>query len=53
MCNYKDMQVWKVRMQLYADIYKWTQEFPGLGQYELTTHLKRAALSIPFPLVRR
>ncbi|HNX02079.1 MAG TPA: four helix bundle protein [Candidatus Cloacimonas sp.] len=47
------MQVWKVRMLLCADIHQRTQEFSGLGQYELTAHLRRTALSIHCPLVRR
>ncbi|CAO81554.1 four helix bundle protein [Candidatus Cloacimonas acidaminovorans] len=47
MYNYRDMQVWKVSMQLFVDIHKRTLEFPKFEQYELAAHLRRTALSIP------
>lgn len=47
MYNYRDMQIWKVSMELVTDIYKCTLTFPKEEMYGLAAHLRKTALSIP------
>ncbi len=47
MYNYRELQLWKVRMKLYLDIHKVSRGFPAFEQYELAQHLRKTALSVP------
>ncbi|MBP9811747.1 four helix bundle protein [Candidatus Gracilibacteria bacterium] len=44
---HKNLDVWKVSMELVIDIYKHIQRFPKVEQYSLSDQLRRAAISIP------
>ncbi|GAB1468666.1 four helix bundle protein [Candidatus Cloacimonadota bacterium] len=47
MYNYRDLKIWQVSMDLYIDIHRFTQTFPKFEQYELASHIRKTALSIP------
>jgi len=46
MKSHKDLDVWKVSMEMVAEIYKLTEKFPKHELYGLTSQLRRAAISI-------
>ena len=45
--NYKELKVWQKAYQLCLEIYKMTRAFPKEEQYNLTSQIRRAAVSIP------
>jgi len=45
--SYRDLDVWKLGMQLARDIYKATAQFPKQEQYGITSQIQRAAVSVP------
>ena len=45
--NFKDFRVWQEGMELVRMVYRVTAKFPREEQYGLTSHLKRAAISVP------
>jgi len=47
MKNHKDLDVWKLSMDLVTDIYKLTYGFPKEELYGLSNQIRRAAVSIP------
>jgi len=47
MAKYKDLDTWKVSMQLVQDVYLLTKKFPKEELYALTSQIKRAAVSVP------
>ncbi len=47
MANYKNLDAWKVSMQLVKEVYILTKKFPKEELYALTSQMKRAAVSIP------
>ncbi len=47
MMSYKNLDVWKVSMQLVKDIYLLTKSYPKDEVFGLTSQTKRAAASIP------
>jgi len=47
MMNYKDLKVWSKAHQSALSIYQLTNNFPKEEQYNLTSQIRRAALSIP------
>ena len=47
MKSYKDLDAWKKSMQLVKEVYLLTKGFPKDELYGLTSHIKRAAVSIP------
>jgi len=47
MAGYKNLDVWKVSMELVKEIYLVTKLFPKDEIYALTSQLKRAAVSVP------
>ncbi len=47
MANYKDLDAWKVSMQLVKEVYLLTKQFPKEELYALTSQTKRAAVSVP------
>ncbi len=47
MANYKDLDAWKVSMQLVKEVYLLTKKFPKEELYALTSQTKRAVVSVP------
>ena len=47
MKSYKDLEVWKVAMDLVMDIYRITGSFPSSELYGLSSQMRRCAVSIP------
>jgi four helix bundle protein len=45
--SFRDLDVWKLAIELVKDIYLVTGKFPQLEIYGLTNQLRRAAISIP------
>ena len=45
--NFRDLDVWKLGMEIVIDIYKITGKFPKEETYGLTGQMRRAAMSIP------
>jgi four helix bundle protein len=45
--SYRDLNVWKLSIELVKDIYQVTTKFPQVEIYGLTNQLRRAAISIP------
>lgn len=44
---HKDLDAWKMSMELCRDVYKVSRELPGEEKYGLTSQIKRAVVSIP------
>ena len=47
MRTHKDLEIWKLAMELVTNIYKKTKTFPKEEIYGLTSQLRRSAISIP------
>lgn len=47
MKTHKDLDVWKLSVELVLDIYKITKNFPKEEIYGLTSQIRRSAISIP------
>lgn len=45
--NHKDLDVWKQSIDLVADVYKLTRQFPKEETFGLISQMKRAVVSIP------
>jgi four helix bundle protein len=45
--SYRDLDVWKLSIELVKDTYVVTAKFPQVEIYGLTNQLRRAAISIP------
>lgn len=45
--SYRDLIAWQKAIQLVTEIYRITRQFPKEEIYGLTSHLRRAAVSIP------
>jgi four helix bundle protein len=45
--SFRELAVWQRAMQLTVAIYKLTQAFPREEQFELTSQIRRSAVSIP------
>jgi four helix bundle protein len=45
--SYRDLEVWKVGVQLALAIYKLTSSFPDSERFGLTSQMRRCAVSIP------
>jgi len=45
--SYKELKVWKKSYDLCLEIYKITAKFPNKEIYDLTSQIRRAAVSIP------
>ncbi|WP_278555103.1 four helix bundle protein [Elizabethkingia bruuniana] len=45
--SHKDLKVWQESMDLITDIYELVQNFPAEEKYNLTSQIKRSAVSIP------
>ena len=46
MGSYKDLDVWKVSMEVVKEVYLLTKKFPREELYSLTSQCRRAAVSI-------
>ena len=47
MKTHKDLDVWKLSIQLVKDIYKLTSEFPLEEKFGLTAQIRSATISVP------
>jgi four helix bundle protein len=47
MKTHKDLDVWKMSVNLVTDIYKITSKFPKEELYGLTSQIRRSSVSIP------
>ena len=47
MQNYKDLKVWEKTHKLALEIYKASKSFPKEEQFNITSQLRRASISIP------
>ena len=47
MKSHKDLDVWKKSMEMVANIYRLTRQFPNEEQFGLTAQIRRSAISIP------
>lgn len=47
MKTHKDLDVWKLGMDLVTNVYLMTKEFPKIEMYGLTSQMRRSAVSIP------
>jgi four helix bundle protein len=45
--SFRDLNVWKLSIELVKDIYQLTAKYPVVEIYGLTNQLRRAAISIP------
>ena len=45
--DYRDLNVWKLSMDLATDIYEITRAFPREEMFGMTAQMRRAAVSIP------
>ena len=45
--SYRDLNVWKVSMELVCEVYEVTRNFPDTERYGLTSQMRRCAISIP------
>jgi four helix bundle protein len=45
--SYRDLEVWKLSVELVKEVYRTTVEFPNYELYGLTNQIRRAAVSIP------
>ncbi|WP_236621780.1 four helix bundle protein [Luteimonas huabeiensis] len=45
--NYRDLEVWRLGMELAASVYRVTATFPASERYGLVSQLQRCAVSIP------
>ena len=47
MMTHKDLDVWKMGLDIVEKIYRITERFPKEEQFGLTSQLRRSAVSIP------
>jgi len=45
--SYRDLDVWRVSMELTIEVYRVTDAFPATERFGLTAQIRRAASSIP------
>ena len=45
--HFKDLVVWQKAMEMVAEVYKLTDNFPRREVYSLTDQIRRAAISVP------
>lgn len=46
-CNYKELVVWQKSMDLVIEVYDLITKLPSNEKYELSSQMRRAAVSIP------
>ena len=47
MKTHKDLDIWKIGIQLVDDIYHMTRNFPENEKFGITSQIRRSAISIP------
>ena len=47
MVTHKDLDIWKLGIELVEQVYKHTAQFPQAEVYGLTSQMRRAAVSVP------
>ena len=47
MRTHKDLDIWKMSIELVKDIYEITEKFPNSEQFGLVSQLRKASVSIP------
>lgn len=47
MHNYKELKIWQKAIERSIDIYKLTKEYPETEKYNLSTQMRRSAVSVP------
>lgn len=45
--THKDLDVWKLSMEVVFSVYRFTDKFPNKEQFGLTNQIRRCAVSIP------
>ena len=45
--SHRDLQIWERSVELAVEIYGITAKFPKTEQYDLTSQMRRAAVSVP------
>lgn len=45
--SYRDLDVWKLGMEIVLEVYRLTKKFPKEELYGLVTQMRKAAVSIP------
>ena len=45
--GYKELDVWRLSMDLVVDLYRLTATFPDAEKFGLTSQIRRAAVSVP------
>ncbi len=45
--TYRDLNIWKVGIELVKDIYRSTEKFPKQEMYGIVSQMRRSAISIP------
>jgi four helix bundle protein len=45
--SYKELNVWKVAMELVCEVYEVTRSFPDTERYGLTSQMRRSAVLVP------
>jgi four helix bundle protein len=45
--SYRDLEVWRMSMELATGVYQLTESLPASERYGLTSQIRRAATSIP------
>ena len=45
--DYKELEVWKAGIELVIEVYKVTKKFPKYEQYNLSSQMRDAGVSIP------
>ena len=46
--NFKDLKIWKIAFQLVKRVYKVSSKFPKEELYDLTSQMRRSAISKPY-----
>lgn len=49
--SYRDLRVWQVGMELVTDVYRFTPTFPKDEMFNLTSGIRRSAITIPSKIV--
>lgn len=44
--NFRDLDVWRLTMEIVVEVYEWTKTFPDDERYGLVGQMRRAAVSI-------
>ncbi|MCB0733972.1 MAG: four helix bundle protein [Flavobacteriales bacterium] len=47
MSTHKNLDIWKIAIELVIDVYQFSKNLPSEEKYTLTSQMKRSAISIP------